>query len=138
MAHTARFAALWRSAVRRRPGIDAAIFDLSPWKDDGHGAKQDKAVARQKDANLAATKRWVIEGVSGWLAEVAIPRATALIWLDIPWEVCQEGLLVQHDTASAMLHTGERGEIVAASTSQLALKTAANHCSAGLKPSIEP
>jgi len=30
---------------------------------------------------------WIIEGVYGWLAEVALPRATALIWLDLPWSL---------------------------------------------------
>jgi adenylate kinase family enzyme len=77
--------------------IHAPIFDLDliHWKDDGYGAKQDEDVARQKVANLAATKSWVIEGVYGWLAEVAVPRATALIWLDIPWDVCREGLLAR-------------------------------------------
>jgi hypothetical protein len=52
-------------------------------------------VARQKVANLTATERRVIEGVYGRLAEVAVPRATALIWLDIPWEICREGLLAR-------------------------------------------
>jgi len=56
---------------------------------------QDEDVARQKVANLAATERWVIEGVYGWLAEVAVPRATALIWLDLPWQVCRDGLLAR-------------------------------------------
>ena len=57
--------------------IHAPIFDLDliHWKDNGYGAKQDEDVARQKVANLAATERWVIEGVYGWLAEVAVPRA---------------------------------------------------------------
>ena len=75
--------------------IHAPVFDLDSihWKDNGFGAKQNEDVARQKVANLAATERWVIEGVYGWLAEVVVPRATALIWLDIPWEVCREGLL---------------------------------------------
>jgi adenylate kinase family enzyme len=77
--------------------IHAPVFDLDliHWKDNGFGAKQDEALARQKVANLAAAERWVIEGVFGWLAEVAVPRATALIWLDIPWEVCREGLLAR-------------------------------------------
>jgi adenylate kinase family enzyme len=77
--------------------MHAPVFDLDliHWKDNGFGAKQDEDVARQKVANLAATERWVIEGVYGWLAEVAVPRATALIWLDIPWEVCREGLLAR-------------------------------------------
>jgi adenylate kinase family enzyme len=75
--------------------IDAPVFDLDliHWIDNGFGAKQEEDVARQKVANLTATERWVIEGEYGWLAEVAVPRAPALIWLDIPWEVCREGLL---------------------------------------------
>ena len=52
-------------------------------------------MARQKVADLAATRRWVIEGVYGWLAEVAVPRATALMWLDVSWDVCREGLLAR-------------------------------------------
>jgi len=77
--------------------IHAPIFDLDliHWKDNEFGVKQDEDVARHKVANLAATDRWIIEGVYGWLAEVAVPRATALIWLDIPWEVCREGLLAR-------------------------------------------
>src|SRR5262245_14388232 len=77
--------------------IHAPVFDLDliHWKDNGFGVKQDEDLARRKVANLAATERWVIEGVYGWLAEVAISRATALIWLEMPWEVCREGLLAR-------------------------------------------
>jgi hypothetical protein len=39
--------------------------------------------------------RWLIEGAFGWLAEVAIPKATALIWLDFPWSLCRAGLLAR-------------------------------------------
>ena len=77
--------------------VHAPVFDLDliHWKDDGLGAKQAEDVARQKVADLAATQRWIIEGVYGWLAERAMPRATTLIWLDVPWEVCREGLLAR-------------------------------------------
>jgi hypothetical protein len=51
--------------------------------------------------DIAANPRWIIEGVFGWLAEVALPRATALIWLDISWNVCRESLLQRG------LHRGE-------------------------------
>ena len=98
---------------------------------------QTKVVARQKGANQPRQSVGSSEGVYGWLAEVAVPRATALIWLDIPWDVCREGCwrtLARH----LKCVTRARGEIIAASTSQLALKTAENRCSAGLKPSIEP
>lgn len=33
---------------------------------------------------VASGEHWIIEGVYGWLAQEAIPRATMLIWLDIP------------------------------------------------------
>lgn len=36
--------------------------------------------------------KWVIEGVYGWLAEEAAPRATALIWLCLPWAKCEAGI----------------------------------------------
>lgn len=77
--------------------IHAPVFDLDliHWKHDGFGPKQAEDVARQRVADLAATPRWVIDGVYGWLAEPAIPRATALIWLDVPWDVCREGLLAR-------------------------------------------
>jgi adenylate kinase family enzyme len=88
-----------KSSLAQRLGalIHAPVFDLDliHWKDDGLGTKQDEDVARQKVADLAATERWVIEGVYGWLAQVVLPRATALIWLDIPWDVCREGLLAR-------------------------------------------
>jgi adenylate kinase family enzyme len=79
-------------ALFHAPIVD---LDLIHWKDNGFGAKQDEDAARQKVADLAATERWVIEGVYGWLAEVAVPRATALIWLDISWDVCREGVLAR-------------------------------------------
>jgi hypothetical protein len=44
---------------------------------------------------VATRPRWVIEGVYGWLAEEAIPRATALVWLDLPWSVCRDSLLAR-------------------------------------------
>ena len=88
-----------KSSLAGRLGVlvHVPIFDLDSihWKGDGFGAKQDEDVARQRVADLAATQRWVIEGVYGWLAEVAVPRATALVWLDVSWDVCREGLIAR-------------------------------------------
>ncbi|WP_053220878.1 hypothetical protein [Methylobacterium indicum] len=36
-----------------------------------------------------------MEGVYGWLAEVALVRATLLIWLDLSWDECRNGLLAR-------------------------------------------
>jgi adenylate kinase family enzyme len=88
-----------KSTLAERLGVlnHAPVLDLDliHWKDNGFGAKQDEDVARQKVTDWAATPRWIIEGVYGWLAEAAIARATALIWLDVPWNVCRERLLAR-------------------------------------------
>ena len=72
-------------------GLSICDLDLLHWHDDG--SKRDEAEAKTLVATAAAGEAWVIEGVYGWLAAVALARATALIWLDLPWEACQAGLL---------------------------------------------
>ena len=68
-------------------------LDLLHWEGDGYGRKRDEGLARQLVRDEAAKPRWIIEGVFGWLAEVALSRATAMLWLDVPWTICREGLL---------------------------------------------
>ena len=77
--------------------IHAPVFDLDliHWKDDGFGTKQDEDMARQKVADLAATQRWVIEGVYGWLPKSQCQEQRPLCGLDVPWDVCREGLLAR-------------------------------------------
>ena len=74
------------------PAID---LDLLHWETGGYGVKRDENAARQLVRTAADEPRWIIEGVFGWLAEIAVPRATALIWLDVPWSVCRAGLLAR-------------------------------------------
>jgi hypothetical protein len=50
--------------------------------------RREPAVAVDMVRTRAADDAWVIEGVFGWLANGALPRATALIWLDVPVEEC--------------------------------------------------
>jgi adenylate kinase family enzyme len=66
-------------------------LDHLHWHTDGR--KRGEAEAMALVADVAAGPAWIIEGVYGWLAEVALVRATALVWLDLPWAECQEGLL---------------------------------------------
>ena len=72
------------------PGID---LDRIHWKGDAYGSKRDEIKAREMVVEAAEKPTWVIEGVFGWLARVALPRATALIWLDLSWEECHAGLM---------------------------------------------
>ena len=79
-------------ALAARLGIRAIDLDPLHWEDHV-GTKRDEAAARQLVLAEAAAPHWIIEGVYGWLAAVAMPRATALVWLDMPWTVCRAGLL---------------------------------------------
>lgn len=68
-------------------------LDAIHWEDNGFPRKRDEEAARRMVQEVAAANRWVMEGVYGWLSEPALPRATALIWLDLPWSECRAGLL---------------------------------------------
>ena len=70
-------------------------LDLLHWEGDGYRHKRDENAAKHLVRDASADLYWIIEGVYGWLAEVALPRATALIWLDMSWSVCHEGLLAR-------------------------------------------
>lgn len=77
--------------------IPAVNLDDLHWENDGgvYGRKRDVEVAKGLVAVAAAGENWIIEGVYGWLADIALPRATALIWLDYPWSVCRQMLLAR-------------------------------------------
>lgn len=83
-----------KSTLARRVGealrLPVHDLDLLHWRDEG--SKRDESEAKALVADLAKGPSWVIEGVYGWLAEVALDRATALIWLDLPWAECREAL----------------------------------------------
>jgi adenylate kinase family enzyme len=80
------------SALIHVPVID---LDLLNWEGDGYGRKRDDDAARRMTLEVSAGPLWIIEGVYGWLAESALPRATALIWLDFQWSLCRAGLLAR-------------------------------------------
>jgi adenylate kinase family enzyme len=73
------------------PVID---LDLLHWEQDGYGAKRNED-ARKMALDVSNQPHWIIEGVFGWLAEIALPKATALVWLDFPWSLCRAGLLAR-------------------------------------------
>eukprot|EP01035_Chromulina_nebulosa_P011104 gene11104-14852_t len=83
-----------------RDGSDHIDLDRIHWQGEV-GVKRDEAEAKAIVAGLAAQPRWIIEGVYGWLAEPALPRATLLIWLDLPWSICREGLAARGPWAGA-------------------------------------
>ena len=80
------------AALVHVPVID---LDLLNWEGDDYGRKRDEDAARRMTLEVSAQPLWIIEGVYGWLADVALPRATALIWLDFPRSLCRAGLLAR-------------------------------------------
>ncbi|MBX5186669.1 AAA family ATPase [Rhizobium sp. NZLR5] len=69
----------------RRPLIH---LDDIHWEPCGYGIARDRT-RRDTMVNAAAeTDRWVMEGVYGELVNMALDRVTALIWIDLPDEVC--------------------------------------------------
>jgi len=82
-------------AQRIADQLTLPVLDLDHihWEGEGYGRKRDEQVALQLAAEATAGPLWIIEGVYGWLASAALPRAESLIWLDLPWSECREGLL---------------------------------------------
>ena len=78
-------------ALARRIGAPAIDLDPIHWQDKV-GVKRDETLATGMVVDIAGKPRWIIEGVYGWLAAAALPSATSLIWLDLPWTLCSEGL----------------------------------------------
>jgi adenylate kinase family enzyme len=68
-------------------------LDRIHWEEGGFARKRDEQAARRMTREAATAVRWVMEGVYGWLAEEAMPRVQALLWLDLPWPDCRTGLL---------------------------------------------
>jgi adenylate kinase family enzyme len=101
-------------AIANLADIPAIDLDLLHWEGDGYGSKRNEVVARKIVIEISDQPHWIIEGAFGWLAEVALPKATALIWLDFPWSLCRASLLARglrrgatnHDDAELMKWAG--------------------------------
>jgi adenylate kinase family enzyme len=83
------------AALARRHEGPAIDLDRLHWEDNDFSRKRDEAAACDLAAQAASAPSWIIEGVYGWLAAVALPRATALLWLDLSWSECRAGLLAR-------------------------------------------
>lgn len=83
----------WLAArIAEALGGRAVDLDAIHWEPGGYGVARDKQVAIDMVRQAASGPAWVIEGVFGWLAREALPRATALIWLDLPVSDCLDNI----------------------------------------------
>lgn len=68
-------------------------LDRIHWDSHTFSTKRDPEEARQMTCAASQAQRWVIDGVYGWLAQEALARATALVWLNLPWQECEARIL---------------------------------------------
>jgi adenylate kinase family enzyme len=62
------------------------------WMPGQYGVARDKQEVAELTRAEAEAERWIIEGVYGWLAKIALPRATTLVWLDIAEAECVDNI----------------------------------------------
>ena len=84
-----------KSTVATRIGgalrLPAHDLDALYWL--SYGKARPSGEANALAAQVTAGSGWVIEGVWPELLEIALGRATVLVWLDLPWDECLQGLI---------------------------------------------
>jgi len=58
------------------------------WEPGNYGIARDNQRVVDEAKHAATADRWLMEGVYGWLAKAVLPRATTLIWIDLPEAEC--------------------------------------------------
>jgi adenylate kinase family enzyme len=73
------------------------------WEPGGYTRAREPAAASRLLHDIAQGENWIIEGVFGTLAELALPRATLLLWLDLPVSDCVLNLRLRGEAANRSL-----------------------------------
>jgi len=84
---------------------DIIHLDESFWEPGGFNKKRPQEVVFEEISDLALRPRWIMEGVFGELAEIAVPRATYLMFLDKTWEECEASLKSRGSESSKQMDT---------------------------------
>lgn len=77
------------------------------WQPGGFNIKRSEADVEQRLQDIAGQPRWIVEGVFGRLAERLIDAADVLIYLDMPWAVCEQSLLARGSESSKQLDAAQ-------------------------------
>jgi adenylate kinase family enzyme len=80
------------------------------WMPGGFNEKRQKDEVRNEIEQKRKENSWIAEGVFGELAELFLPRAQTLIYLDVDWAVCHAGLTARGSESSRQLETVKAGE----------------------------
>lgn len=110
-------------------GFASLSLDDIYWCDQVALKKRPQALAIEMATIAAGQPVWVIEGVFSWLIDIVAPRATELIWLDLPWEDCKAGLLQRGPSAKA--NEGEFQDLVGWAGAYWTRQTPSSHAGHG-------
>jgi len=78
-------------------------FDEHFWEPGGFNKKRERSIVLKEIEKLSQEESWIMEGVFGDLAEVALANATSLIFLDKQWTECEQALLNRGSKSSFQL-----------------------------------
>lgn len=67
-------------------------FDEVFWEPGGFNRKRDKELVEKEILDFAKKEQWIMEGVFGELVELALARIDLLVFLDMSWDYCEQGL----------------------------------------------
>jgi len=84
-------------------GIPVLHLDELFWVPGGFDEKRPAEIVKAEITAKKKEDEWIVEGVFGELAEQFLDRADYLIWLDLPWTVCREGLMERGSESAKQL-----------------------------------
>ncbi len=80
--------------------ISVVHFDRHFWEPGGFNRKRDQETVSQEIKDLSQDKNWIMEGVFGELAEIALINATTVVFLDKSWIECKAALIARGSESS--------------------------------------
>ncbi|MEM6821919.1 MAG: AAA family ATPase [Verrucomicrobiota bacterium] len=89
--------------LSKKLNIPVIHLDALFWKPGGFNEKRPKDIVFTEIEELSKGKTWIVEGIFGELASRFMPNADELIWLDLNWSACEEGLLSRGSESSKQL-----------------------------------
>jgi adenylate kinase family enzyme len=83
--------------------VSVIRLDQIFWMPGGFNEKRSKDEIKNEIERKRKENSWIVEGVFGESAELFLPLAQSLIFLDMDWAVCHAGLLARGSESSKQL-----------------------------------
>jgi adenylate kinase family enzyme len=90
-------------AISSKTEMPVIHLDKLFWVSGGFNEKRPVEVVHAEIESKKKEDEWIVEGVFGELAERFLDRADYLIWLDLSWPTCRNGLLARGSESSKQL-----------------------------------